>query len=267
MMLAGNSGTNLLATPSIPAAHRLGGNWEQGQSSRVLPPNPRNVADGGVCAYGGQERNLLSAHLTQMPRVERDKPVPPSGRVAPAKMNLEIQNIFSMYFHILMVKFDDLKDSIKAKTKKDTTPLECCGSRLLEGRSVCLCWAPSEPKGPKGGSPFRDSLRAICTVLLDPRDPLLHSERTQGFAADPDYWKGEVFAYVGRNQNLKDCRLPSGDPRDLKTALFCISLLRKGEVLAYVGSIQNLKDIKGLSGASVKKGPKGPQVRVASTLT
>ena len=46
--------------------------------------------------------------------------------------------------------------------------------------------------------------RAICTVLLDPRDPLLHSERTQGFAADPDYWQGEVFAYVGLPQNLKD---------------------------------------------------------------
>jgi hypothetical protein len=34
------------------------------------------------------------------------------------------------------------------------------------------------------------------------------------------------------------------DPRDLKTALFCISFLRKGEVLAYVGSIQTLKDLK-----------------------
>jgi hypothetical protein len=40
--------------------------------------------------------------------------------------------------------------------------------------------------------------------LLDPRDLLLHSDRTQGFAADPVYMKGEVFAYVGRNQNLKD---------------------------------------------------------------
>jgi len=40
--------------------------------------------------------------------------------------------------------------------------------------------------------------------MLDPRDPLLHSERTQGFTADPDYWNGEVFVYVGRNQNLKD---------------------------------------------------------------
>jgi hypothetical protein len=36
--------------------------------------------------------------------------------------------------------------------------------------------------------------------------PLLHSERTQGFAADPDYWKGEVFAFVGSIQNLKDLK-------------------------------------------------------------
>jgi hypothetical protein len=35
------------------------------------------------------------------------------------------------------------------------------------------------------------------------------------------------------------------DPRDLKTALLCISFLRKGEVLAYVGRNQNLKDLKG----------------------
>ena len=54
--------------------------------------------------------------------------------------------------------------------------------------------------------PFNHSLRAICTVLLDPRDPLLHSERTQGFAADPVYAKGEVFAYVGLPQNLKDLK-------------------------------------------------------------
>ena len=31
---------------------------------------------------------------------------------------------------------------------------------------------------PTLGSPFSNSLRAICTVLLDPRDPLLQSERT-----------------------------------------------------------------------------------------
>ena len=34
------------------------------------------------------------------------------------------------------------------------------------------------------------------------------------------------------------------DPRDPKTAPFCISFLRKGEVLAYVGLPQNLKDLK-----------------------
>ena len=38
------------------------------------------------------------------------------------------------------------------------------------------------------------------------RDPLLRSERTQGFTADPDYWKGEMFAYVGSIQNLKDLK-------------------------------------------------------------
>ena len=96
-----------------------------------------------------------------------------------------------------------------------------------EGRSVCLCWAKSKPQGPKGrtrptwglvcmrarssgltqvpdqGPPFRHLLRAICTVLLDPRDPLLRSERTQGFTADPVYGR---FAHVGRNQNLKDLK-------------------------------------------------------------
>ena len=51
-----------------------------------------------------------------------------------------------------------------------------------------------KPKGPKG------------TVLLDPRDPLLQSERMQGSAADPVYVKGEVFAYVGRIHNLKDLK-------------------------------------------------------------
>ena len=31
-------------------------------------------------------------------------------------------------------------------------------------------------------------------------------KRTQGFTADPDYWKGEVFVYVGSIQNLKDLK-------------------------------------------------------------
>ena len=47
-----------------------------------------------------------------------------------------------------------------------------------EGRSVCLCWAPSKPKGPKG-----------------PRGSCLRS--------------GEVFAYVGSIQNLKDLQVTS----------------------------------------------------------
>ena len=47
------------------------------------------------------------------------------------------------------------------------------------------------------------------TTGCDPRDPLQHSETTQGFAADPDYWKGEVFAYVGSIQNLKDLKDPA----------------------------------------------------------
>ena len=39
----------------------------------------------------------------------------------------------------------------------------------------------------------------------------VQSERMQGFAADPVYMKGEVFAYVGLPHNLKD----------LKDAILC----------------------------------------------
>ena len=38
---------------------------------------------------------------------------------------------------------------------------------------------------------------AICTVLLDPRDPLLHSERTQGFTADPVYGRAKCLPMLG----------------------------------------------------------------------
>ena len=52
-----------------------------------------------------------------------------------------------------------------------------------------------------------DPLKNSIKDLKDLKDPLLHSERTQGFAADPDYyWKGEVFACVGLPQNLKDLK-------------------------------------------------------------
>jgi len=49
--------------------------------------------------------------------------------------------------------------------------------------------------------------------------------------------KGEVFAYLGRNQNLKDLKR-AGSSRSSaairkEAGLFCGSFLRKGEVLAY----------------------------------
>jgi hypothetical protein len=50
----------------------------------------------------------------------------------------------------------------------------------------------------------------------------------QGFAADPDYWKGEVFAYVGLPQNLKDLK-------DESNILSLQSFLRKGVSLGHVG--------------------------------
>ena len=53
---------------------------------------------------------------------------------------------------------------------------------------------------------FSHSPRTICTVLLDPRDPLLQSERTQGYTG-PRLRKGEVFAYVGLPQNLEDLKV------------------------------------------------------------
>ena len=63
------------------------------------------------------------------------------------------------------------------------------------------------------GRPGRLPLPPICIVLLDPRDPLLQSERMQGFAADPVYVKGEVFAYAGRPQNLKDLKAQNDKDR------------------------------------------------------
>ena len=38
---------------------------------------------------------------------------------------------------------------------------------------------------------------AICTVLLDPRDPLLQSERTQDFTADPVYGRAKCLPMLG----------------------------------------------------------------------
>ena len=73
-----------------------------------------------------------------------------------------------------------------------------------------------KPKGPKGpgvrvsmgtfcipshapleDQPFSHSLRAIYTVLLDPRDPSLQSERTQGFAAGLVYGRAKCLPMLG----------------------------------------------------------------------
>ena len=41
---------------------------------------------------------------------------------------------------------------------------------------------------------------------MDPRDPLLHCERTHGLRCGSRLRKGEEFAYVGLPQNLKDLK-------------------------------------------------------------
>ena len=43
----------------------------------------------------------------------------------------------------------------------------------------------------------RHSQRAISTVLLDPRDPLLQSERTQGPTAGPVYGRAKCLPMLG----------------------------------------------------------------------
>ena len=48
-----------------------------------------------------------------------------------------------------------------------------CGSRLLEGRSVCLCWAKSKPKGPRGApdgvrQPLRHGPEGVLRDLFAP---------------------------------------------------------------------------------------------------
>ena len=49
---------------------------------------------------------------------------------------------------------------------------------------------------------------------------------------------GTVAMYGGSSKKNKG-------PQDLnKAGLFCGSFLQKGEVFAYVGSVQNLKDLK-----------------------
>ena len=55
-------------------------------------------------------------------------------------------------------------------------------------------------------SPFAQCVQGLLEIKDTRRHYLLQSERMQGFAADPVYAKGEVFAYVGLPQNLKDLK-------------------------------------------------------------
>ena len=104
--------------------------------------------------------------------------------------------------------------------------------------------------------------------MLDPREPLLQSERTQGFAADPDHWKGEVFAYAGLPQNLKDLKVQSVllNPRDpllqseRMQGFAADPVYAKGEVFAFVGLPQNLKDLKATISYSHSDTPKQQMV-------
>ena len=53
------------------------------------------------------------------------------------------------------------------------------------------------PQNLKDLKDLKHSPRAICTVLLDPRDPLMRSERTQGFATDPVYGRAKCLPMLG----------------------------------------------------------------------
>ena len=70
-----------------------------------------------------------------------------------------------------------------------------------EGRAIGPCWEKLKPKGPKGAKGAKGPPpRAICTVLLDPRDLLLRSERTQGFAAGPVYGRAKCLPMLAHSK-------------------------------------------------------------------
>ena len=49
--------------------------------------------------------------------------------------------------------------------------------------------------------PLATHQRAICTVLLDPQDPLLQSERAQGFIAGPVCGRAKCLHMLGVIKN------------------------------------------------------------------
>ena len=57
------------------------------------------------------------------------------------------------------------------------------------GREVPRARGPVRPAPRSGYEPI--------TVGMDPRDPLLQSERTQGFAADPVYGRAKCLPMLG----------------------------------------------------------------------
>ena len=68
-----------------------------------------------------------------------------------------------------------------------------CGSRLLEGRSVCLCWAKSKPKGPKGDTSYQQWFNTHhhegCTVegetFIFTTAPAMHAPGRRVFTLRP----------------------------------------------------------------------------------
>ena len=67
--------------------------------------------------------------------------------------------------------------------RNHTYLLICCGSRLLEGRSVCLCWENSKPKGPEGSKvnlPGRTQLQGLMRRSFGHVNPRILGERTLG---------------------------------------------------------------------------------------
>ena len=100
----------------------------------------------------------------------------------------------------------------------------CCdpkGRRALlrvpftKGRSVCLCWAKSNPKGPKTKGPEGPNGPKSTTLAT--------------LAASHLHWRAESLRSLTATQK--------------EAGVFCRSFLPVGEVLAYVGRIQTMNEI------------------------
>ena len=99
-------------------------------------------------------------------------------------------------------------------------------------RSVCLCWALSKPKGPKGSLSSVAYLSLNLEVLGIGGDDVGVMQSTK------------APSLVSRSRSFTAIRKDAG--------LCCGSRLRKGEVFSYVRLPQNLKDLK--AGKATKPG-------------